>query len=202
MLLPFSPASLTALLIVDMQNAFFTEVERRHNLEQVVENINRASLACDQAGLPVFHVVSQYKPDKSDWDLKMLEADTPELIEGTAEAAILPGIEVRPGHQLAVKTRYSAFFKTDLAARLYSIGVKRVITAGAYTHHCVNATVFDAYCHNIIPGILVDAVMSHRVEESNLMVERMRRNRYHVLTTTEFINQCEELKRESLENTR
>ncbi len=200
MLLQFDPNSMTALLIVDMQKFFFTEPEMYKNFEEAVENINLASRACTLAGYPVFHITSQFKPDRSDWDLKMLEAGTPELIEGSEETDILAGIEVDSRHYRSTKTRYSGFFETNLADRLKALGVKRVIITGAYTHHCVNATVFDAYCHNFVPGILVDAVISHREAEANLMVERMRRNGYHVMTTAEFVQDCIQSTKEHIEN--
>ncbi len=58
---------------------------------------------------------------------------------------------------------------------------------GAYTHYCVNATVFDAYAHDFVPGLVSDAVLSHLPEEAEVMVARMRRNGYHVLTSAEVL---------------
>ncbi|RPH75797.1 cysteine hydrolase [bacterium] len=190
MLLPYTQADRTALVIVDMQNYFFRQPETRRNLATVIQNINLASQVADQAGFPVVHVVSQFKADGSDWELKTRVSGLPELIEGTPETAILAGIRVDPHHHRVVKTRYSAFFGTGLAAWLHGASICRVITAGAYTHYCVNATVFDAYSHDFIPGILLDAVISHREDESALMIERMRRNGYHLLTTAEFVQSC------------
>jgi NAD+ synthase len=187
-LLPHDPNTRTALVIVDMQVFFFTDLKRRTNLPQVIQNINRAIDACDRVGLPVVHAISQYKADRSDWDLRMLAAGVPELIEGSPETSIMPEITVRPGHIRVVKTRYSAFFRTSLAEMLAGAGVGRVIAAGAYTHYCVNATVFDAYGHNFIPGMLVDGVLSHRITESRMIVARMHRNGYHLLTTDALID--------------
>ena len=75
-----------------------------------------------------------------------------ELIEGTPEAAILPQIRVSAKHRTVVKTCYSGFFKTNLAGILHEEKVEHMVVAGAYTHYCVNATVFDAWCHDLYRG--------------------------------------------------
>ena len=183
--LPPNPHS--ALLIIDMQEFFFRLPERRVGLEDAVANINRLIRAFDKAVQPVVHVVSTYKADGLDWDLKMKVSGVAELIEGSAEIAILPGIAVRPQHRVLTKTRYSAFFKTDLADALHQGGVERVVVTGAYTHYCVNATVFDAYCHDFVPCLVSDAVLSHLPDESEVMIARMRRNGYQVMKTAEFL---------------
>jgi nicotinamidase-related amidase len=170
-----------------MQEFFFRLPERRVGLQDAVTNINRLIRAFDETSQPVVHVISAYRADGSDWDLKMKASGKAELIEGSAEAAILPDIKVLPYHQILTKTRYSAFFNTDLADTLHRGGVDRVVVTGAYTHYCVNATVFDAFCHDFVPCLVTDAVLSHLPEEAELMVARMRRNGYQVMQTREFL---------------
>ena len=177
----------SALVIVDMQEFFFRKPERRHRLEEVVANINCLVSHFEVAQSPIVHVVTGYQSDGSDWDLKMKASGKPELISGTAETAILPQIKVADYHLILTKTRYSAFFKTNLAERLKEQGVAQVVVVGAYTHYCVNATVFDAYSHNFVPCLITDAVISHLEDESRLMIERMKRNGYHVLSTLEYL---------------
>ena len=187
MLLPLPPGARSALVIVDMQEFFFRKPERRQNLEQVIVNINALIEYFESRQLPIFHVVSKYKADGSDWDLKMKIAGEPELIEDTPETAILTPIRVSEAHTILAKTRYSAFFKTDLADRLRREKIARVVVVGAYTHYCVNATIFDTYCHDFVPCLITDAVTSHLPGESALMIARMGRNGYHIFTTAELI---------------
>jgi len=186
-LLPLSPNPRSALLIIDMQEFFFRLPERRVSLEDAIANINRLIKAFDETSQPVVHVISAYRADGSDWDLKMKASGKAELIEGSTEAAILPDIKVLPQHQVLTKTRYSAFFNTDLADTLHLGGVERLVVVGAYTHYCVNATVFDAYCHDFVPCLVSDAVLSHLPDESKVMVARMLRNGYHVMNTDELL---------------
>lgn len=185
--LPLPPNARSGLVIVDMQEFFFRKPERRRGLEIVTANINRLIRHFEANGRPIFHIVTSYRADGSDWDLKMRAAGKAELIAGTAETAILPRILVSAKHTILTKTRYSAFFKTDLAEHLRKHQIHRVVVVGAYTHYCVNATVFDAYCHDFVPCIVTDATISHLGPEAELMIVRMRRNGYHVLSTSEFL---------------
>jgi NAD+ synthase len=186
-MLTMKPGTIPALVVVDMQNFFFQKPERRHGLELVIEKINQLSTAFDMCGWPVIHAVTAFHADGRDWDLKMHARGVAELIEGSQEAHIIPGIRVQENHLQVVKTRYSAFFKTGLAEKLTDLRVGKVMVAGAYTHYCVNATVFDAYAHDFVPGLISDAVISHLPDESELIITRMRRNDYHVLSTAEFL---------------
>ena len=188
MRLPLTPNARSALLVIDMQEFFFRQPERRRNLETVAKNINRLIDRFEATSQPIVHVITCLKVDGSDWDLKMKAAGQPELIEGTPEAAILPQIKVSPSHRTVVKIRYSAFFKTGLADILRGEHVDRVVVAGAHTHCCVNATVFDAWCHDFVPGLVTAGVISHLEPESELMMERMRRNGYRVGTVEEYLD--------------
>ncbi len=189
-MLPVPSNAIDALVIVDMQEFFFRKPERRTGLDGVLANINRLIAHFDGQRQPVVHVRSAYHADGSDWDIKMIAAGKPELINGTPEAELLPQIDTRPHHLQIVKTRYSGFFKTGLAEQLNALQVKRVMVTGGYTHYCVNETVFDAYANDFVPGLISDAVISHLPEESALMIARMRRNGYHVMTTDEYLDQA------------
>ncbi len=190
MSIPLPSHAVDALVIVDMQDYFFRKPERRVGLEAALANINKLIDHFDRSGQPVVLVRTAYRADRSDWDLKMLAAGEHELIDGTPEAELLTEINVKSQHHHIVKTRYSSFFKTDLANQLKAMRVGRVMVAGAYTHYCVNATVFDAYAHDFVPGLISDAVMSHLPEESEVMITRMRRNGYHVMTTDEYLSRA------------
>ena len=190
-MIPMSKDARSSLIIVDMQNFFFRDAERRRNLEQVVKNINTLIKYFDARYLPVFNVLSGFKADGSDWDLKMRVTGQPELIIGSPEAEILPGIKISEHHPTIIKTRYSAFFKTELAELMQALKIDRAVVVGAYTHYCVNATIFDAYCYDFIPCLITDAVISHLPDEAEIMISRMQRNGFHLFTTQEFITGVE-----------
>jgi nicotinamidase-related amidase len=188
-ILPLAPGARSALAVIDMQEFYFIKPERRNGLEIVTANINKLIAHFDLHKSPVVHVVTSYQADGSNWDLKMRRTGKPELIEGSPEVSILPEISILPEHAILYKTRYSAFFKTDLAEFLRENHIHRLVVTGAYTHYCVNATVFDAYAYDFVPCLITDAVISHLPDESALMIDRMRRNGYHVFLTEEYLEQ-------------
>lgn len=185
--IPLPANARTVLIVVDMQVFFFRSPDRRVGLEAVTTNINRLIDFFDAAERPVFHIVTRYRPDGTDWDLKQKIWGQCELITGTPEAAMLPAIHCRPHHETLIKTRYSAFHQTGLAERLLDLGVHRVLVAGAYTHYCVNETAFDAYAYNFIPGVVTDAVISNFPIEAQFMLDRMARGGFHLLKTDDVI---------------
>jgi len=188
MTLPLQQHARSALAIVDMQEYFFKKPERRQNLTVVIGNVNRLISFFEAQLFPVIHAITCYKADGSDWDLKMKMTGKPELIEDSPETTILPDIKVSAEHLVVKKTRYSSFFKTNLADLLKANNIQRLMVVGGYTHYCVNSTVFDAYANDFIPGIITDAVISHLPDEAALVIERMKRNGCHVFRTEEYIN--------------
>jgi NAD+ synthase len=187
MLLPLPERCRSALVIVDMQEFFFKKPERRKGLDEVIKNINRLIRVFEDHHYPIFHIITAYRPDGSDWELKMKVSGKAELIIGSPETVILPAINVSSSHTILIKTRYSAFFKTDLVDRLIAEEISQVVVAGGYTHYCINATIFDAYCYDYVPCLIIDGVISHLKDESEVLIDRMKRNGYHILSTDEFL---------------
>ncbi len=56
-----------------------------------------------------------------------------------------------------------------------------------------------AYAHDLVPALATDAVISHLPEESALLIERMRRNGYHVLSTAEWLEELTQSHKEHQE---
>jgi nicotinamidase-related amidase len=69
-----------------------------------------------------------------------------------------------------VKTRDSAFFDTDLAARLRNLGANRLVLCGISTHSCVAQTAIDAFAHNFRVAVARDAVASENVDLSQALL--------------------------------
>jgi ureidoacrylate peracid hydrolase len=87
------------------------------------------------------------------------------------------------------KTRYSAFFKTDLDRKLHQLGIRSLIVTGVGTDVCVETTCRDGFMRDyyiIVPGDLVATTSeeSHKHTLAHL-------NRYFAtLTTASEILQC------------
>jgi nicotinamidase-related amidase len=112
---------------------------------RLVASTNLLVRAFRSAGLPVFWVRQEFAPDLHDAFLEMRANKVSITIAGTAGGELLPELEHSPADPVIVKKRYSAFFGTDLDARLSQIRPAVLVIAGVNTHACVRMTVIDAY---------------------------------------------------------
>lgn len=142
-----------AILIIDMQKGFFLndykdQVFSKQVERSVVAQIQRLLAAARPAGVPVYHVITSYKADRSDWTLRMKDINYQVCIEGTEGVEIVPGVEPQPGDEVVIKTRYSGFFKTGLDEKLKAGGIDTIITVGINAHACIRSTVIDGFMND------------------------------------------------------
>ncbi|MHA7262925.1 cysteine hydrolase family protein [Arthrobacter sp. TMN-37] len=136
-----------ALLIIDMQNAYFEDAVLERERGAVTQEINRLARQAVEAGSEVLVVVTEHRRDRSTWTLSMLDDDQGFIFAGSHQADLVEGLDF-DGFERVVKTRDSAFFGTDLAGRLHALGVEGLVLAGVATHNCIAHTAADAFAHN------------------------------------------------------
>src|SRR3989338_6085669 len=83
----------SALVIIDIQNWFFRTKERKNGLPKLISKTNELIDFFQEHGLPIIHVLTIHKKDKSTWDRIMRRRNQAVLIEGTKQAKELPGIK-------------------------------------------------------------------------------------------------------------
>lgn len=118
----------TALLLIDVQEAFDNPRWGARNNPQAEENIGRLLKAWRKAAEPVFHVRHLSLEENS-----TLREDAP----GSAIKAIAQPIA---GEPLISKHVNSAFIGTDLEEQLRRRGITHMVIAGLTTDHCVSTT--------------------------------------------------------------
>ena len=110
--------------------------------------------------LPVFYTSVEYQDaelnDAGLWALKMKGLMT--LRSGTAEVEVDPKLGRLASEPVIVKKYASAFFGTDLTARLNSLGIDTLVVTGCTTSGCVRATVVDTIQNGIRPIVVKEAV--------------------------------------------
>ncbi|KQQ82333.1 cysteine hydrolase family protein [Arthrobacter sp. Leaf137] len=148
-----------ALLVIDMQNAFFEAPELAAQQDRVVGECNRLLKGFEAAGHKALLVGTEHERDKSTWTLSMLDDDQGFIFRGTEQAQSVPGLAKGDLPQLN-KTRDSAFVGTDLLSRLWNCGANEVVLAGVSTHNCIAQTAADAFAHNIRVSYAKDAMAS------------------------------------------
>lgn len=149
-----------ALVIVDMQNAYFNnEVleERRHEL---IRACNELIAGANDHAVPIFYATTLHKKDRSTWTLNMLEDGKGYLFEGEEDVDVVEGLDLRGANEI-IKTRDSTFFRTSLAQELLQQKIDTIVLAGVSTHTCIFQTAADAYAHNFRVILASEAIATH-----------------------------------------
>lgn len=176
-----------AVLVIDMQNAFFEDPALERWREETVQACNFLITAAQQNGVPVLLVKTEHEKDKSTWTLNMLDDDQGFIFRGTDQAAFIPGLMTEGVPQL-LKTRDSAFVGTDLLLRLRNWNTDTIVLAGVSTHNCIAQTAADAFAHNIRVIHVSDATASEDGKAAAAMQSILSREyRQQVLPLTEVL---------------
>lgn len=138
-----------AVIVVDMSRGFTDPACPLGCESGAVIAANVALLAAARAArLPVVFTTVVYRNDD---DASVFRARVPALnllSAGSPWAEIDPRLDRQPDEWLVEKHWASAFFATDLAARLRAATVDSLIVSGLTTSGCVRATVVDGLQHN------------------------------------------------------
>jgi ureidoacrylate peracid hydrolase len=160
----------TALLVVDMQNAFvhpkgFAHVEKA---EGIVPNINRLAAALRDAGGTVIWIrVSVADSGRGAWAM-YFDHFTPEDERENWRAQLMPGhfshefcagLDIRAADWIVDKDRFSAFIQdaSPLEERLRDASIDTVLVTGTLTNCCCESTARDAMMRDFRTLMIADA---------------------------------------------
>lgn len=166
------PGRRPALLMIDFARAYFDRASPLYAGVEAARDAAAVVLAAARAqGVPVFHTRVEYEPGGGNGGvffrkiaaLKVFEAGSP-LCD--FEPPLLP----QAGEAVITKQYPSAFFGTDLAARLNAAGIDTLVICGLSTSGCVRASAVDAICLGFVPMIVREGVGDRlqSVHEANL----------------------------------
>jgi ureidoacrylate peracid hydrolase len=170
----------TALIVVDMQNAY-ASVGGYVDLagfdisgaQGVIEKVVKAIEAARSAGILVVFL-------QNGWDSKYVEAGGPGspnwyksnalktmrkypelegkfLAKGGWDYEMVPELSPQPGDIVVPKTRYSGFFNSSLDSTLRARNIKNLVFTGIATNVCVESTLRDAFHLEYFGVMLEDA---------------------------------------------
>jgi ureidoacrylate peracid hydrolase len=187
--LPAEPESIeldldrTALLVVDMQNAFASAGGMLDlagvDIRPARDAVANARLVCEAAraaGIPVVYLTIGWPADQStaggpespnprkELALRLMR-ERPELrgkllTFGTWDFEIIEALAPQPSDTLIVKSRYSGFRGTDLDSLLRGRAVRNLLIVGIASNVCVESTIRDAYFLEYWPVMIADATMA------------------------------------------
>jgi ureidoacrylate peracid hydrolase len=170
----------TALIVVDMQNAFCKKdglfdvagMLDEAKARRVIETDKKIIEASRRKGIKVIYLRMAYRPDLSNaggpespnyWKELGLVAvrEHPEwkgrfLIIGSWDWQIIDELKPQPEDIAVDKNRYSGFTNTELDAILRTHNIKYLMFIGIATNVCVESTLRDAFFHEYFPILVSD----------------------------------------------
>jgi ureidoacrylate peracid hydrolase len=174
--------SRTALLIVDMQNAFASPggmldlagIDVTH-ARDAVANARLVRDAAYSAGMAVIYLTIGWPADGStaggpdspnprkELALRLMQERSELrgklLTFGTWDFQIVDELAPLPTDIVIVKSRYSGFHGTNLDSVLRGRGIRNLLFAGIASNVCVESTIRDAYFNEYWPIMIADATM-------------------------------------------
>jgi ureidoacrylate peracid hydrolase len=176
-------AKRTALLVIDMQNAFVApgspiEVPAAR---EIVAPINRLAAALRERGVPVIWVMHENQEGGRDWagffDAFVApgkrEQAAAALEAGSRLQALWPQLEVAPSDLRVAKNRYSAFIKSDFHKTLHERGIDTLLIAGTKTNVCCECTARDAMMLDFKVVLLSDCTAALSDDEQRATLENV-----------------------------
>ena len=171
-------ANRTALLIVDMQVDFAAPQgvigQMGVDISAVAAALTgaeRLAQAARTAGVPVIFagLFTSRATDSAAWRERMTRRGGNAEIESDLCRAGQTGSDFygpRPleGELVIEKTRYSAFFGTDLESRLRALGVDTLVLCGLTTECCVDCTARDAFHRDVHVFVPADACAAYEAQ--------------------------------------
>jgi nicotinamidase-related amidase len=163
-----------ALLVIDMQDAYFKSPGLTSRKPQLIARINQLIAQTRQAGGMIVNIRTVHLHDKSTWTLNMLEDDQGFAFEGAKDTKNLPALKLDDAVDIT-KTRDSAFHETGLLALLQARGVTDITLAGVSTHSCVFHTAASAYAFDFKVKIHENCVDDEDQEAHRVALEYLRK---------------------------
>ena len=160
------------LIVVDMINGSF-DGWADETRARLVRDVNALALGLRILGAPVIWVRQEYADDLHDAPLAMRDRGVRGYVRGTPASQLVVGLDVRPTDEILVKKRYSAFFGTDLDARLAGHAPSRLVIAGVNTHACIRTTAIDAYQRDWRVILAADCIASYDVAHHDISLAYM-----------------------------
>lgn len=146
------------LLIHDMQQYFLRPFGRQSPLfDELLANITHLRDVCAAAGVVIAYTAQPGGMTREQRGLlRDFWGDGMSVDETDRE--IIPELTPRDEDWVFTKWRYSAFHKSDLAARLRDCGRDQMIVCGVYAHVGILMTACDAFSHDVETFLVSDAI--------------------------------------------
>ena len=178
--------STSALLVIDMQRYFLNEESHAFipSSKAIVTNIRNLVNAYRTHDLPVIFTRHSLKEDEHPGIMEKWWGDV--IKEESVLSKIVPSLSPLDSEVVIRKTRYSAFFGTELESLLEPKRVKSVVITGVMTHLCCESTAREAFMRDYEVFFVVDGTATQN-EELHLSSLRTLSHGFSIPITTKEI---------------
>jgi ureidoacrylate peracid hydrolase len=177
--MPIIPQHHTAVLVVDMQRAFFDNNDSLGRsgidvtpLRAAIPGTVRLVNFARASGVPVIFTRYVYSVGMVDFGpirgkkaQERVAANS--LGYGTEEIELIPELGARPDEVVIDKSRPSAFYGTRLEPVLTGLGIRNLVICGVTTNICVETTARDAGQRDYGTYVVRDAVAEFTPERNH-----------------------------------
>lgn len=142
------PATTTALVLIDLQQALIDAEPRPHEAAQVVERVHALARRARAAGVPVLWVQHETRAGHA-------------LAHGSPGWALAGGLHAEPGDGHFRKTTPDSFLRTGLAEWLAARGITQLVIAGYASEFCIDTSTRRAAALGLAVTLAADAHTTH-----------------------------------------
>ena len=175
----------TAVLVVDMQNAFCTDEGSIAKigldismLKAAVEPCKRLIAAARTAEIPIIFTRYIFRPDYADGGIMVKYlipalGESGHLTAGTPDIEVVDALAPQKDDYIVDKNRPSSFYATGLEPMLNGLGVDSLVVCGVTTNCCVETTVRDASQRDYKTFVVTDATGELEQERHDFAINTM-----------------------------
>ncbi|RZC85478.1 hypothetical protein C5167_041666 [Papaver somniferum] len=148
---------------------------RKSSFGAIVPSVIKAVNIARQRGVLVVWVVREH--DRLGRDIECFrrhmygDNKTGPVVKGSKGGELVDGLVITGNDYKLVKTRFSAFFATNLDSFLRSSCIEKLVVVGVQTPNCIRQTVFDAISLDYKSVVVITdatAASTPEVHEANL----------------------------------
>ena len=154
------------VILVDVQNDFFTGPLKVKNVREIIEPLQRLVAAARINQVPVIYNIDAHYPR----DFEVTKKWGIHAIKGSPGAQVITDLKPEEGKDYIVEKRtYSGFYETGLEPLLRSLyegeGARTLVLGGLHTNICIRHTSADAFFRGYQIVIVKDGVEALTLQE-------------------------------------
>jgi trans-2,3-dihydro-3-hydroxyanthranilic acid synthase len=173
------------LLIHDMQRYFLRPFP--HSItDELVGNIGVLLGQCRDLGVPVAYTAQPGGMSEQERGL-LKDFWGPGMRVDPTDREVVDPLAPEPADWIFTKWRYSAFYRSDLLARMREQQRDQLIICGVYAHVGILMSAVDAFTNDIQPFVVADAVADFTADYHRLAVTYAAERCAVVVTTKELL---------------